>query len=137
MYTEVIHFEYYKQEEWVSTYTCVVSEFEIHELVCSILSYKWHGTWSWMRWQNIKLKVGKNWKNNVVIASFQFISLNLGFLTVLCCPGKSHKSYMLVLCYIALFLRTTRVNTNPDMSPLSDWGIYAAGLIFNIFIYRL
>lgn len=126
-----------KKNGWVLTHVgfTVVSEFEIHELVCSILSYKWHGTW--MRWQNIKLKVGKNCKNNVVIASFQFISLSLGFLTVLCCPGKSHKSYMLLLCYIALFLRTTRVNTNPDMSPLSDWGIYAAGLIFNIFIYRL
>lgn len=126
-----------KKNGWVLTHVgfTVVSEFEIHELVCSILSYKWHGTW--MRWQNIKLKVGKNCKNNVVIASFQFISLSLGFLTVLCCPGKSHKSYMLLLCYIALFLRTTRVNTIPDMSPLSDWGIYAAGLIFNIFIYRL
>lgn len=126
-----------KKNGWVLTHVgfTVVSQFEIHELVCSILSYKWHGTW--MRWQNIKLKVGKNCKNNVVIASFQFISLSLGFLTVLCCPGKSHKSYMLLLCYIALFLRTTRVNTNPDMSPLSDWGIYAAGLIFNIFIYRL
>ena len=126
-----------KKNGWVLTHVgfTVVSEFEIHELVCSILSYKWHGTW--MRWQNIKLKVGTNCKNNVVIASFQFISLSLGFLTVLCCPGKSHKSYMLLLCYIALFLRTTRVNTNPDMSPLSDWGIYAAGLIFNIFIYRL
>lgn len=126
-----------KKNGWVLTHVgfTVVSEFEIHELVCSILIYKWHGTW--MRWQNIKLKVGKNCKNNVVIASFQFISLSLGFLTVLCCPGKSHKSYMLLLCYIALFLRTTRVNTNPDMSPLSDWGIYAAGLIFNIFIYRL
>lgn len=126
-----------KKNGWVLTHVgfTAVSEFEIHELVCSILSYKWHGTW--MRWQNIKLKVGKNCKNNVVIASFQFISLSLGFLTVLCCPGKSHKSYMLLLCYIALFLRTTRVNTIPDMSPLSDWGIYAAGLIFNIFIYRL